>query len=278
MYKDRRAFFKGEARAVLRRNYPMLVASFSLVMLCSAGVSLVKRSVLDFFDTTVNSALIAAQMLFDLAGLLVILPLCAGILRAACALYLGEKEGAGRISCFLSSAQGILGCCRVFASLLLRLVLAALPYCVFAYAVKAAQGPIERLFIDRTGGLVTAGFALILVILAFPGLLFMMRYTAVPYLFVRSPDTPTKELIQRSAALIEGHRIEALVFNLSFLGWVLLCRYTAGILAAMYVLPYYTLSYVSFVTYLEGQRQIPGAKDKQGVEYSSDEVYNDIIW
>lgn len=277
MYKDRRAFFKSEARAVLRRNYPSLVASFALVLLCSAGVSLVKRSMLDFFDTTLNNAIIAAQLFFDLAGLLVIIPLCAGILRSACALYLGENEG-GRFAYFLSSAEGILGCCRVFAALLLRVVIAAVPYCVFAYAVKAARGPIERLFIDNTGGLVTAGFALILVLLTIPALLYFMRYTAVPFLFVRSPERTTKELIKHSSALMEGHLVEAFVFNLSFLGWLLLCRYTAGILSVMYVLPYYTLSYVSFMTYLEGQRQIPGAKIKQGVEYSSDEVYNDIIW
>lgn len=71
-----------------------------------------------------------------------------------------------------------------------------------------------------------------------PGIVKSYAYRLVPYILAEAPDMDAREARTRSEEMMKGHKWEAFVFDLSFLGWDLLCVCTCGILAIFYVNPY----------------------------------------
>ena len=58
-------------------------------------------------------------------------------------------------------------------------------------------------------------------------------------------ETGYMELINRSKKLMDGHKWEYFIFNLSFIGWDLLIIATLGI-AAIWVVPYETTAKIMY--------------------------------
>ena len=71
-----------------------------------------------------------------------------------------------------------------------------------------------------------------------PGIVKSYAYRLVPYILAEAPDMDAREARTRSEEMMKGHKWEAFVFDLSFIGWDLLCVCTCGILAIFYVNPY----------------------------------------
>ncbi|WP_026660180.1 DUF975 family protein [Butyrivibrio sp. AC2005] len=71
-----------------------------------------------------------------------------------------------------------------------------------------------------------------------PGIIKGYSYRLVPYLLAENPDMTHDEAITLSRKMMDGQKMNAFAFDLSFLGWALLSVFTCGILWIFYVGPY----------------------------------------
>lgn len=69
-----------------------------------------------------------------------------------------------------------------------------------------------------------------------PGIVKGYSYSMAMYVLADNKGKSARECIAESKAMMEGHKMELFVLDLSFIGWYLLCSLTCG-LAALYVAP-----------------------------------------
>lgn len=69
-----------------------------------------------------------------------------------------------------------------------------------------------------------------------PGIVKGYSYSMAMYVLADNKGKSARECIAESKAMMEGHKMELFVLDLSFIGWYLLCSLTCG-LAALYVVP-----------------------------------------
>ncbi|MBQ6146560.1 MAG: DUF975 family protein [Clostridia bacterium] len=109
---------------------------------------------------------------------------------------------------------------------------------------QAELGELGAGFRDDWGNVVLTMFLknlfLILWSLLFivPGIVKAYSYRMVPYLLKEHPELKSTQAITMSRRLMNGHKWNAFVLDLSFLGWFLLSALTFGILHIFYVGPY----------------------------------------
>lgn len=78
------------------------------------------------------------------------------------------------------------------------------------------------------------GFCLFLI----PGFILTYSYRLVPYLLAEDTAISGNNALKKSRELMKGHKWNAFVYDLSFLGWEILAICTCGILGLFYVNPY----------------------------------------
>ncbi len=72
-----------------------------------------------------------------------------------------------------------------------------------------------------------------------PGIIKAYSYRLVPYILAENPDMKPMEAITLSRNMMNGHKMNTFILDLSFFGWGLLTVCTCGILGIFYVNPYY---------------------------------------
>ena len=77
-----------------------------------------------------------------------------------------------------------------------------------------------------------------------PWIMKSYEYMMIPYILTDNPDMDRKEVFAMTKEMMTGHKWEAFVLNLSFLGWHLLGFLTCFALTIFYIQPYqaYTLA------------------------------------
>ena len=75
-------------------------------------------------------------------------------------------------------------------------------------------------------------------LLVIPGIIKMYSYCMVPYILSENPDMSGMEAIRRSKEMMNGHKWNAFVLDLSFFGWMLLAVVTVGIVGIFWTNPY----------------------------------------
>lgn len=78
-------------------------------------------------------------------------------------------------------------------------------------------------------------WALLLVV---PGVIKALAYSQVEYIRAEKPEKEIIACLRESEELMYGHKLEYLIFQLSFIGWFVLSILTFGVLL-IYVIPYY---------------------------------------
>ena len=71
-----------------------------------------------------------------------------------------------------------------------------------------------------------------------PGIIKAYEYRMVSYLLAEDPAMDSREALTRSREMMYGHKWDAFVLDLSFIGWNFLSALTFGILGIFYVAPY----------------------------------------
>ena len=87
--------------------------------------------------------------------------------------------------------------------------------------------------------------------------IWLMRYAAAPYILINNPEKGIRECIAESVRMMKGHCTEYFMFNLSFLGWILLSPLTF-FLMLLWLIPYMMQSTALFFKYIEDAYFMPG--------------------
>ncbi|MBE6704186.1 MAG: DUF975 family protein [Ruminococcaceae bacterium] len=85
-----------------------------------------------------------------------------------------------------------------------------------------------------------------------PGIIKSLSYSMAMYIMADEPGIDALDAINKSARMMEGHRMELFLLELSFIGWGLLCVVTLGI-ASVYVVPYEQTTMTNFYFYVKGE-------------------------
>ncbi len=88
-------------------------------------------------------------------------------------------------------------------------------------------------------------------LLIIPGIIAAYRYSMVQYILVDNPELGVMGSIRRSKEIMQGHKWEFFVLELSFIGWMLLSVLTFGILL-FYVSPYMNVTNANFYNCIKG--------------------------
>ena len=75
-------------------------------------------------------------------------------------------------------------------------------------------------------------------LLIFPGVIKAYSYRMVPFILRDNPEMSAKEVITASRKLMDGHKWNVFVFDLSYIGWFLLSIITLGLLNVFWTEPY----------------------------------------
>ena len=88
-------------------------------------------------------------------------------------------------------------------------------------------------------------WALLLIV---PGIIKAFAYSLVPFLLAddKYKDLGYKAVLQKSEEMMNGHKMDYFVFNLSFIGWALLIPFTFGLIL-IWLAPYYTTAKTKFL-------------------------------
>ena len=78
-----------------------------------------------------------------------------------------------------------------------------------------------------------------------PGIVKSFAYSMSYYILADNPELTAKEALNKSKEMMNGHKWDLFVLNLSFFWWYLLVGITFGI-AAIYVVPYMNATIVNF--------------------------------
>lgn len=101
-----------------------------------------------------------------------------------------------------------------------------------------------------------------------PGIIKSYSYLMVPYILAENNSLDKNRVFQISRKMMRGHKWEAFVLALSFLGWNILGAFTGGILNLFYVNPYIHATYAEFYSALKAealQKGIVTAEELPGV-------------
>ena len=83
-----------------------------------------------------------------------------------------------------------------------------------------------------------------------PGIIKSYEYYLVEYILAVRPDIDSKEAFKLSKKLMDGHKMDAFILGLSFIGWNILSLFTFGLLNIVYVNPYMHATYNEFYCYV----------------------------
>ena len=75
-------------------------------------------------------------------------------------------------------------------------------------------------------------------LLLVPGFIKAYEYRMVPYLIIDEPQLSATEILAKSKEMMRGHKWNAFVFDLSFIGWYLLEAITIGLVGIFWTNPY----------------------------------------
>lgn len=82
-------------------------------------------------------------------------------------------------------------------------------------------------------------------LLVVPGIIKALAYAMTPYVLADEPQLNAGEAIAKSARMMQGHKHQLLLLELSFIGWIFLGVLTGG-LGMLWVEPYMNCSLAAF--------------------------------
>lgn len=88
-----------------------------------------------------------------------------------------------------------------------------------------------------------------------PGIIKGYSYAMTPFILADHPELTAREAITRSRELMDGHKFELFVLELSFIGWELLSALTLGI-GLLWLLPYMSAARAAFYRQIAGYPKI----------------------
>lgn len=100
------------------------------------------------------------------------------------------------------------------------------------------------------------------------GIIKHYSYYLVPYIVAENPDIPSQTAISLSRRMMNGHKWECFLLDLSFLGWYILGLASLGIVNTFYITPYREATFCEYYAKLRARAKCEKVKD---IEYLNDE-------
>ena len=102
-------------------------------------------------------------------------------------------------------------------------------------------------FVKIIGVTVLMGLVVMLGYICFviPGIILTFSYSLVPIILIKKPELGIVETLKYSREKMQGHKLDAFVLGLSFIGWAILGTLTLGILY-IWLFPYMQLTFTKF--------------------------------
>lgn len=94
-------------------------------------------------------------------------------------------------------------------------------------------------------GLICLYVMLWTILLIIPGIIKGYSYAMASYISIDNEELSAEECIQRSIKMMEGHKMQLFLLDLSFFGWVLLSILTLGI-GFLWLTPYQESAHIKF--------------------------------
>lgn len=85
-----------------------------------------------------------------------------------------------------------------------------------------------------------------------PGIILTLSYSLVPIILIKKPELGIVETLKYSREKMQGHKLDAFVLGLSFIGWAILGALTFGILY-IWLYPYMQLTFTKFYLNILGE-------------------------
>lgn len=85
-----------------------------------------------------------------------------------------------------------------------------------------------------------------------PGIMASYRYAMTPFLMVEFPELTASQAIDRSKQIMDGHKMDLFLLDLSFFGWMFLAALTANI-GNLWLNPYRNAAHAAF--YMELRKE-----------------------
>ena len=111
-------------------------------------------------------------------------------------------------------------------------------------------------------GLFTALWSMLLVI---PGIIKAISYSQAMYIIAENPEIGAREAINRSKAMMDGHKMDYFILGLSFIGWSLLACCTFGLLY-IWLIPYMQATLTNFYNSIKPVAEAPVIEETPAVE------------
>ncbi|TLS49434.1 DUF975 family protein [Paenibacillus antri] len=84
-----------------------------------------------------------------------------------------------------------------------------------------------------------------MLLLIVPGIIAALRYSMSYFILLENPGLSPLDAINRSKEMMQGHKMQLFLLQLSFIGWALLCVLTLGI-GLLWLMPYMQTSMAAF--------------------------------
>ncbi|OMP66652.1 DUF975 family protein [Domibacillus epiphyticus] len=114
--------------------------------------------------------------------------------------------------------------------------------------------PYQKIFIKSIVASFLQCFFVLLwsLLLLVPGIIKSFSYMMTFYILRDRPELSSLQAITESRKLMDGHKGEAFVLCLTFIGWFLLCIITFGI-ALLWVAPYISVTFAHFYNTVQAE-------------------------
>ena len=109
-------------------------------------------------------------------------------------------------------------------------------------------------FVKVIGVTILMGLIVMLGYICFiiPGIILTLSYSLVPIILIKKPELGIVETLKYSREKMQGHKLDAFVLGLSFIGWAILGTLTFGILYT-WLFPYMQLTFTKFYLNILGE-------------------------
>ena len=98
-----------------------------------------------------------------------------------------------------------------------------------------------------------------------PGLIKSYAYSQVYFIRQDHPEMSAKEALRASEKMMDGHKMELFLLQLSFIGWHILAGFTFGLLY-LWLIPYMQMTYVGYYERLKALNEPAEAPAEEPVE------------
>ena len=253
--RERRKYFKSEAKFLLRYNYFKQIFMTGIIILLTFGLNAVKTNIIKLMGLEYSFFSMPVNMLFDLLAIFITLPLYIGIIYVNMKLFEGENISVGGMFCYFSSSANLIDCYKFIMALSARLIAFASPFLFTGAIFDKIAKFFEFILPVNSDSAIEIDIAMICACIIYLAAFFIcavlfMRYFAGVFIFVKNPCLNVKDIIKKSAKMMKKKKFEALKLILSFSVWILISHELAGILYIFFTMPYIMLTYTSFAAFI----------------------------